>query len=176
VSTLKNFGKTASNLDYFIRIDDEFRMSMDRKTKPPVPDFTPSVGAFTDVAPLGQTGPKPAHELTPRRPAACGLDKIAATEEFKALLKAKFQIYRAGHGFFHRLLFRAAGAGGLQTRMDGEAGLRVVNLATCSRSRNSSWLDRGRAVRARRRALRQNGRSDPLETQARREIKCRRRC
>ena len=31
--------------------------------KPPIIDLTPSVGARTDIAPLGRAGAKPAHEV-----------------------------------------------------------------------------------------------------------------
>jgi uncharacterized membrane protein (DUF485 family) len=53
-------------------------------------DLTPEVGAETDVAPLGRTLPKPAHERTAAED-RIDIDwhGIAATTEFKELLKAK---------------------------------------------------------------------------------------
>ena len=53
-------------------------------------DPTPTVGSATDVAPLGHGGVKPAHERTADE--AIDLvdwERVAATEDFKALLAAK---------------------------------------------------------------------------------------
>jgi uncharacterized membrane protein (DUF485 family) len=53
-------------------------------------DFTPEVGAATDVAPLGRGGAKPAHELTADEDVdAADWDAVAAESEFKELLAAK---------------------------------------------------------------------------------------
>ena len=51
-------------------------------------DPTPFVGAETDVAPLG--GPKPPHERTAdEEPNVVDWERLAASERFKNLLKAK---------------------------------------------------------------------------------------
>ncbi len=58
-------------------------------------DPTPIIGAATDVAPLGQIIPKPQHELTADEdPQIVDWDKVAAMDEFKALMvkKAKFVV------------------------------------------------------------------------------------
>ena len=53
-------------------------------------DFTPEVGSATDVAPLGRTGAKPAHELTADEDAdVADWDRVAAEDEFKGLLASK---------------------------------------------------------------------------------------
>ena len=56
-------------------------------------DFTPESAAPTDVAPLGRSGPKPAHERTADEDRdAADWDAIAAHADFKKLLadKARF--------------------------------------------------------------------------------------
>jgi uncharacterized membrane protein (DUF485 family) len=53
-------------------------------------DPTPIVGSPTDVAPLTSLGPKPAHERTgDDERAAADWNRLAASESFRALLKAK---------------------------------------------------------------------------------------
>lgn len=54
-------------------------------------DPAPVSGGEPDVAPLGRSGPKPPHEQTADedRDPVVDWDAIAATPEFKALLKAK---------------------------------------------------------------------------------------
>jgi uncharacterized membrane protein (DUF485 family) len=53
-------------------------------------DLTPLTGAATDVAPLGRNLAKPAHELTADEDTdIADWNRIAATEEFRQLLRAK---------------------------------------------------------------------------------------
>ncbi|MEQ2007341.1 MAG: DUF485 domain-containing protein [Limisphaerales bacterium] len=53
-------------------------------------DLTPDVSAETDVARLGHSSPPPAHEQTADEDAdVVDWDRVAAMEQFKALLKAK---------------------------------------------------------------------------------------
>ena len=53
-------------------------------------DLTPAVSAETDVARLGHSGPPPAHEQTADEDAdVVDWDRVAAMEQFKALLRAK---------------------------------------------------------------------------------------
>ena len=63
-------------------------MAADERKLPEDP--TPLVAAPTDVAPLGHGQPKPAHERTADEEAD-GVDweRLAASERFRALLKAK---------------------------------------------------------------------------------------
>ena len=58
--------------------------------QPENPDFTPESAAPTDIAPLGRSGPKPAHELTAAEdPDPVNWDAIAADADFRKLLAAK---------------------------------------------------------------------------------------
>lgn len=53
-------------------------------------DLTPESAAPTDIAPLGRTTPKPAHELTAEEErGAANWDQIASDPDFKKLLAAK---------------------------------------------------------------------------------------
>lgn len=53
-------------------------------------DLTPEVSAETDVARLGHSSPPPAHEQTADEDAdVVDWDRVAAMEQFKALLKTK---------------------------------------------------------------------------------------
>lgn len=71
--------------------------------KPPSPnaDLTPLAGAATDVAPLGRTEPKPTHEQTADEDRdVADWERLAATAEFKALLKAKARFIVPATVFF----------------------------------------------------------------------------
>jgi uncharacterized membrane protein (DUF485 family) len=58
--------------------------------KPRNPDPTPDTGAATDVAPLGRTSPKPAHEQTADEDIdVADWERVAALAEFRSLLAAK---------------------------------------------------------------------------------------
>jgi len=75
-------------------------MSPDSSRKSPA-DLTPSVGAATDVAPLGHLTPKPAHELTAAEDLQLAdWDKVASSEEFRVLLKAKLKFVASATVFF----------------------------------------------------------------------------
>src|SRR3954449_13419977 len=64
-------------------------------------DLTPISGAQTDVAPLGRSGPKPAHELTAdEERGTVDWDGIAALPDFKALVAAKVRFIVIGTIFF----------------------------------------------------------------------------
>jgi uncharacterized membrane protein (DUF485 family) len=57
--------------------------------KPPL-DPTPIIASATDIAPLGHSGPKPAHERTAEEEAGTtNWGAIAASAQFKDLLRAK---------------------------------------------------------------------------------------
>ena len=63
-------------------------MSLDESRDP-----TPEVGAQTDVARLGRTQPPPPHERTAdEERAAADWDAVAATPQFKRLLRAKSRV------------------------------------------------------------------------------------
>ena len=63
---------------------------MPEEQKPADRDLTPAVGAETDVARLGHSGPPPAHEQTADEDVdVVDWDRVNAMPEFGALLKAK---------------------------------------------------------------------------------------
>jgi uncharacterized membrane protein (DUF485 family) len=60
------------------------------KMEPEPGDFTPIVGAETDITPLGRSTEKPAHELTADEDVdVADWDRVAAMDEFKQLLASK---------------------------------------------------------------------------------------
>ena len=64
-------------------------------------DPTPEVGAETDVARLGEDKPKPAHELTADEDVdVADWDRLAASDSFKSLLKAKLRFILPATIFF----------------------------------------------------------------------------
>ena len=66
-----------------------------------VDDPTPVVGAETDVSPLGREGTKPSHELTADEDRdVVNWNGIAASDEFKALIKAKLKFIVPATIFF----------------------------------------------------------------------------
>jgi uncharacterized membrane protein (DUF485 family) len=76
-------------------------VSHDEKSERTAEDLTPTVGAATDIAPLGHLGPKPAHELT------AGEDgdpvdwrQVTQMPEFKNMLKAKLRFIVPATLFF----------------------------------------------------------------------------
>ena len=64
-------------------------------------DPTPIVGAATDVSPLGRGGAKPQHELTADEDTdVVDWSRIAATDEFKGLIRAKLKFIIPATVFF----------------------------------------------------------------------------
>ena len=60
------------------------------KMEPEPGDFTPIVGAETDISPLGRGSAKPAHELTADEEVDdADWDRVEEMEEFKKLLASK---------------------------------------------------------------------------------------
>ncbi len=77
---------------------------MKRRTKDTSPhagDLTPSVGAETDVAPLGRAAVKPAHERTADEDMdIADWDRVAASEAFHDLVAAKVRFIAPATLFF----------------------------------------------------------------------------
>ena len=74
-------------------------MTSERKT--PNADLTPHAGSATDVAPLGRSQGKPPHERTADEDRdVADWAKLAASAEFKALLKAKARFVVPATVFF----------------------------------------------------------------------------
>ena len=74
---------------------------MTREHEPPNTDLTPHAGSATDVAPLGRSTGKPPHEQTADEDRdVADWDRLAATAEFKSLLKAKAKFIVPATVFF----------------------------------------------------------------------------
>ena len=104
-------------------------MSPDSNPKSPA-DLTPSVGSATDIARLGQTAPKPAHELTADEDAQLAdWDRVAGLEEFRALLKAKLRFIVPATVFFVVYYFALPILVGYAPKLMEKQVFGVVNIA-----------------------------------------------
>ncbi len=93
-------------------------------------DLTPTVGAATDIAPVGQTRPKPTHEQTAAEDAQLAdWNKIAGLEEFRALLKAKVKFIATATVFFVVYYFALLVLVGYAPSLMQKTVFGVVNLA-----------------------------------------------
>ena len=77
-------------------------MALDKDQSNEAPDDpTPVTGAATDVSPLGREGAKPPHELTADEDTdVVNWNRIAASDEFKGLVKAKLKFIVPATVFF----------------------------------------------------------------------------
>ncbi len=76
-------------------------MTRDADKKPRPTDPTPSTGAETDIAPLGQAKSKPPHEQTADEDVdVVDWEKVAAMKEFQALVTAKLKFILPATIFF----------------------------------------------------------------------------
>jgi uncharacterized membrane protein (DUF485 family) len=74
---------------------------MTREQPPPNADPTPDSGSPTDVAPLGRSRTKPPHEQTADEDRdVVDWERLAASAQFKALLKAKIKFIVPATVFF----------------------------------------------------------------------------
>ena len=104
-------------------------MSPDSTPKSPH-DLTPTVGAATDISPLGRTTPKPAHELTAGEDAQLtDWNRVAEMEEFRALLKAKIKFIAPATIFFIAYYFALPILVGYAPELMQKQVFGVVNLA-----------------------------------------------
>ena len=93
-------------------------------------DSTPEVGSATDVAPLGRGSAKPAHELTADEDIdEADWGKVAAEEEFKALLAGKRRFIIPATVFFVVYYFALPVLVGYAPRLMERRVLGVINLA-----------------------------------------------
>ena len=73
----------------------------DKQSDERISDPTPIIGAATDVTPLGRDVAKPAHELTADEDRdVVDWERVAASGEFKALVKAKLKFIVPATVFF----------------------------------------------------------------------------
>jgi uncharacterized membrane protein (DUF485 family) len=98
--------------------------------EPPSSDPTPDTGAATDVAPLGRSAVKPAHELTADEDIdVADWERVAALEEFKALLAAKAKFIVPATIFFIVYYFALPVLVGYAPRLMATKVAGVVNVA-----------------------------------------------
>jgi uncharacterized membrane protein (DUF485 family) len=93
-------------------------------------DLTPDTGSATDVAPLGRSGGKPAHERTADEDIdVADWDRVAALDEFKALLAAKRKFIVPATIFFIVYYFALPALVGYAPRLMATKVAGVVNVA-----------------------------------------------
>jgi uncharacterized membrane protein (DUF485 family) len=93
-------------------------------------DLTPTVGAPTDISPVGRTTPKPAHELTAAEDKQLAdWDRVAGMEEFRALLKAKIKFIVPATIFFIAYYFALLILVGYAREAMEKPVIGVINLA-----------------------------------------------
>jgi uncharacterized membrane protein (DUF485 family) len=103
---------------------------MTRERKPVDADLTPLAGSATDVAPLGRQGGKPPHELTADEDRdVVDWQRLAATAEFKALLKAKARFIVPATIFFVVYYFSLPLLVGYAPQLMARKVLGVINVA-----------------------------------------------
>jgi uncharacterized membrane protein (DUF485 family) len=103
---------------------------MSRKRGPPNVDLTPHAGSATDVAPLGRSRAKPPHEQTADEDRdGADWEKLAATAEFKALLKAKAKFVVPATVFFIVYYFSLPLLVGYAPQLMARKVFGVVNVA-----------------------------------------------
>src|SRR5687767_11789306 len=103
-------------------------MTRDRET--PIADLTPHAGSATDVAPLGRSTAKPPHEQTADEDRdVVDWERLAATAEFKALLKAKAKFVVPATVFFIAYYFSLPLLVGYAPELMARKVFGVVNVA-----------------------------------------------
>ena len=103
---------------------------MTRKHVPPDADLTPHAGSATDVAPLGRRQGKPPHEQTADEDRdLADWEMLAATAEFKALLKAKLKFIVPVTVFFIAYYFSLPLLVGYAPQLMARKVFGVVNVA-----------------------------------------------
>jgi len=93
-------------------------------------DFTPTVGAATDVAPLGHALPKPAHEMTADEDfSGVNWKAVAGMPEFKTLLSVKKRFVVPATLFFVLYYFALPVLVGYAPELMSTKIMGVVNIA-----------------------------------------------
>src|ERR1700730_654020 len=76
-------------------------MTQDKSSESTTGDLTPEVGAATDVAPLGRSESKPAHELTAAEDSdPADWSRVVQMPEFRSMVKAKLRFIIPAVVFF----------------------------------------------------------------------------
>jgi uncharacterized membrane protein (DUF485 family) len=103
---------------------------MTREQPPPSADLTPHAGSATDVAPLGRSSHKPAHEQTADEDRdIADWEKLAASAEFKSLLAAKAKFVVPATVFFLVYYFALPLLVGYAPQLMARKVFGVVNVA-----------------------------------------------
>jgi uncharacterized membrane protein (DUF485 family) len=103
---------------------------MTPKQEPPNPDLTPHAGSATDVAPLGRSKGKPPHEQTADEDRdVADWARLAASAEFKSLLKAKARFVVPATIFFIVYYFSLPLLVGYAPQLMARKVFGVVNVA-----------------------------------------------
>jgi uncharacterized membrane protein (DUF485 family) len=103
---------------------------MTNKNNPSNADPTPLSGSATDVAPLGRSKTKPSHEQTADEDRdVVDWQRLAATDEFKALLKAKAKFVVPATIFFIVYYFSLPLLVGYAPELMARKVLGVINVA-----------------------------------------------
>ena len=104
-----------------MRHDDESR---------PADDLTPEVGAATDVAPLGRSESKPAHELTAAEDSnPVDWSRVTQMPEFRAMVRAKLRFIIPAVIFFIVYYFALPVLVGYAPGLMSKRVIGVVNIA-----------------------------------------------
>ena len=105
-------------------------MAHDEKPDPIVDDLTSTVGAATDIAPLGHPGTKPPHELTADEDSdPVEWRRVTQTPEFKAMLRAKLRFIVPATLFFVVYYFALPVLVGYAPALMARKVFGVVNIA-----------------------------------------------
>ena len=103
---------------------------MSPEHEPPSADLTPHAGSATDVAPLGRSKSKPPHEQTADEDRdVADWERLAATAEFKSLLKAKAKFVVPATVFFIVYYFSLPLLVGYAPQLMARKVFGVVNIA-----------------------------------------------
>ena len=105
-------------------------MAHDQKPDSTNGDLTPEVGAATDVAPLGRTGPRPAHELTATEDSdPVDWSRVTQLPEFRTMVRAKLRFIIPATLFFIVYYFSLPVLVGYAPGLMSKKILGVVNIA-----------------------------------------------
>ncbi len=105
-------------------------MTDDQESESTVDDLTPEIGAATDVAPLGRSETKPAHELTAAEDGEpVDWSRVTQLAEFRAMVRAKLRFIIPATLFFVIYYFALPVLVGYAPGLMSRRVIGVVNVA-----------------------------------------------
>jgi uncharacterized membrane protein (DUF485 family) len=105
-------------------------MADDQESGSTIDDLTPEVGAATDVAPLGRSESKPAHELTAAEDSdPVDWSRVTQMPEFRSMVKAKLRFIIPAVVFFVVYYFALPVLVGYAPGLMAKRVIGVVNIA-----------------------------------------------